>query len=183
MRWRRLGVPLCAAVVLFAQDTRYGIGRPASESELAAWDIAIGPEGKELPIGRGTAAEGAPIYAQKCASCHGARGVGGPFDVLAGGRGTLSTAQPLKTIGSFWPYATTVWDYVNRATPQGAIGTLDRNEVYALTAYLLNINGIIRDDEVMNAKTLPSVRMPNRTGFVPDVRPDWTDRASRKKTR
>lgn len=179
MRCRLADVLLLAAIAAWAQQPRYNIGRPASQAEVAAWDIAIGPAGKELPPGRGTAAEGARIYSRRCETCHGAAGQRGKFDALAGGSGTLSTAQPVRTVGSYWPYATTVWDYINRATPQGNIGSLSHDEVYALTAYILNLNGIIGTDEAMDAATLPKIRMPNRDGFTPDARPDWTERRTR----
>lgn len=169
-------VAVCATEALLAQQTRYHIGRPASAAEISAWDIAIGPSGKELPVGSGSAEQGAEIYRAKCASCHGSAGRGGNFDVLVGGWGTLATKEPVKTIGSFWPYATTVWDYINRGEPRDAIGSLTANDVYALTAYLLNLNKIISATDVMNATTLPKVRMPNRDGFVRDLRPDWEQR-------
>lgn len=183
MPWARLGILLYTVGVLLAQQSPYGIGRPARKAEVSAWDIAIGPEGKELPPGSGIAVEGAVIYARKCARCHGEAGRGGAFDVLVGGEGTLTTSQPVKTIGSFWPYATTVWDYINRAEPQGAIGSLTANEVYALTAYLLALNKIINWTEIMNSKTLPKVRMPNRDGFVRDIRPDWENPSGQAKKR
>jgi cytochrome c len=144
MRWLPAEVAMLASMVLSAHPSRHNIGRPASDAEISAWDIAVGPTGKELPPGRGIAAEGARIYSRKCESCHGTAGKGGRFDPLAGGAGTLATAQPVKTIGSYWPYATTVWDYINRATPQDDFGSLSRDEVYALTAYILNLNGIIQ---------------------------------------
>ena len=158
MPWPRLGIlvfALCTGEALFAQQTKYGIGRPPSGAEVSAWDIAIGPAGNELPAGSGSAKQGASIYRAKCASCHGEAGRGARYDALAGGWGTLATKEPEKTIGSFWPYATTVWDYINRAEPQGEIGSLTANEVYALTAYLLNLNRIIGETEVMTRATLP----------------------------
>ena len=119
---------------------------------------------------------GKTLYARNCLACHGKTGKEGPNDVLVGGRGTLNTSKPVRTVGSYWPYATTVWDYINRAMPYDRPGSLSADEVYALTAYLLNLNDIIRDDEVMNAKTLPQVKMPNRNGFIGDPRPDWAPR-------
>ena len=151
---------------------RYGFGTPASAARIAAADIAIGPRGGELPAGRGTVAEGAAIYAHKCAACHGASGTEGPDPVLVGGRGTLAGDTPLLTVGSYWRYATTLYDYIYRAMPFVAPGSLKPDEVYALCAWLLNANGIIAADAEMNATTLAAVVMPNRDNFVPDPRPD-----------
>jgi cytochrome c len=149
-----------------------GLGRSPSASEITALDIAIGPGGQELPPGSGTGDQGAAVYAQRCAACHGPTGKEGPDPPLAGGDGSLATAKPLLTIGSFWPYATTVFDYVRRAMPFNAPGSLSDDEVYALTAYLLQLNGIIGGKEVIDARILPAIRMPNRDGFRPDPRPD-----------
>lgn len=183
MAWLRIAALGCAMAALFAQEAKYGIGRSASPGEISAWDIAISPDGTELPPDPGgTASEGATVYAKRCASCHGLAGRGGRFDALAGGKGSLTTGRPVKTIGSFWPYATTIWDYINRAMPLNAAGSLSAHEVYAVAAYLLAINQIIGEGDVMNDKTLPKVHMPNRDGFVRDVRPDWeTSRGSGKK--
>jgi hypothetical protein len=159
-----------------AQSPTYGLGRAPSSEEIKNWDFAISPDGKELPPGSGIASAGSKTYAARCAACHGKTGKEGPNDVLVGGRGTLNTSKPVRTVGSYWPYATTVWDYINRAMPYDRPGSLSADEVYALTAYLLNLNDIIRDDEVMNAKTLPQVKMPNRNGFIGDPRPDWAPR-------
>jgi cytochrome c len=150
----------------------FGLGRTPTAAEIQAWDIAIGPDGKELPAGHGTAREGAALYREKCAMCHGANGSEGPQDVLVGGQGSLATAKPVRTIGSFWPYATTVYDYIYRAMPFYAPGSLPPHEVYALTAYLLFRNGIIGEDDVIDARTLPKITMPNREGFRPDPRPE-----------
>ena len=143
------------------------IGRAPTDQEVKAWDIAISLDGKELPPGGGNAQQGAPLFAAKCAACHGPDLAGtshGP--ALAGGEGTISTSQPKKTIGSYWPFATSIWDYVNRAMPRYQEGSLTADQVYALTAYLLFRNGIIGENEVMNAQSLPKVQMPNRNGFV-----------------
>lgn len=156
-----------------AQAPDYGVGRNPTADEIRAYDISVGPEGKELPPGRGTAKEGAPIFAQKCAACHGPTGTEGPNDRLVGGQGTLSSDHPVKTVGSYWPYATTVWDYINRAMPLSNPGSLTPNEVYSLTAFILFRNGIIKETEVLDRESLPKVRMPNRDGFIPDTRPDW----------
>jgi cytochrome c len=153
-----------------AQSAAFGLGRAPTADELKRLDTDVMPDGRGLPAGSGTAAEGRAIYMQKCASCHGASGKEGPNDVLAGGQGSLATARPMKTVGSFWPFATTLWDYVNRAMPYDRPGTLTASEVYAVTAYVLHLNGIVGERDAMTAATLPKVQMPNRNGFVPDAR-------------
>jgi S-disulfanyl-L-cysteine oxidoreductase SoxD len=145
-----------------------GLGVPATADEIAAMDVSIGPDGAGLPPGSGTPQQGAEIYAERCAACHGPDGTGGANDRLAGGQGSLATAAPLKTIGSYWPYATTVFDYVRRAMPYPAPHSLTDDEVYALTAHLLRLNGVIGPDAVMDATSLPRVQMPNRDGFRRD---------------
>ncbi len=150
----------------------YGLGKAAPADLIARWDIAIGPRGDELPTGHGTAVEGAVLYALQCAYCHGTNGHEGPDPVLVGGRGSLATSSPVLTIGSYWPYATTLFDYINRAMPFVGPGSLKANDVYALSAYLLHANGIVAEDEVMDRDSLPKVQMPNRSGFIPDARPD-----------
>ena len=150
------------------------LGRPATAEEIRRWDIAVGPAGKELPPGSGTAQEGAKVFAQKCAVCHGPTAEGGVAKRLVGGKGTLNTLRPEKTVGAFWPFATTVWDYINRAMPQNQEGTLSANEVYAVTAFLLFRNEIIQESDVMDAKSLPKVQMPNRNGFIP-AEPVWPE--------
>ena len=153
----------------------FGIGRPATPAEIAALDIDIGPEGAGLPPGRGTAADGAPIYAARCAGCHGKTGREGPNDVLVGrlpGDAFPFARDPRapKTIGSYWPYATTVFDYIRRAMPPDAPGSLNDEEVYGLVAYLLAMNELIPQDAVVDAASLPKVQMPARAHFVPDTR-------------
>ena len=148
------------------------LGHPAALDEINLWNIDIGPNGEGLPPGRGTVPEGAAIYASKCAKCHGPSGAEGPMDRLVGGRQSLTTASPVKTVGSYWPYATTLYDYIHRAMPFDAPQSLTAEEVYAVTAWLLYRNGIVAEDAVMDARTLPAVEMPNRHGFVPDPRPD-----------
>jgi mono/diheme cytochrome c family protein len=142
------------------------LGREATPAEVAGWDISIPPDGSGLPPGRGTAAAGAPVYAAKCQSCHGEKGAGQPNDRLVGGQGTLAGPTPVRTIGSYWPYATTVFDYVRRAMPYQQPQSLTNDEVYAVTAYLLHLNGVIADGDVMDAQTLPQVKMPNRDNFI-----------------
>jgi cytochrome c len=174
--FRILSLLLCGLCVLcgstFAQSPHFKVGRPPTPDELKAWDIAIGPDGKELPPGSGTVERGKAVYADQCSRCHGATGVEGPEAPLVGGQGTLNTKKPLKTVGSYWPYATTLFDYINRAMPFDRPTVMTADDVYAVTAYLLNVNGIIKADAVMDARTLPAVRMPNRDGFVADPRPD-----------
>jgi cytochrome c len=150
----------------------YGVGRPATEEEIRAWDIDVAPTGEGLPPGQGTVKQGALLYAAKCAACHGPTGTEGPKDRLVGGRDTLTTPKPIRTVGSYWPYATTLYDYIHRAMPFNEPQSLTSDEVYALVAWLLHQNGIIPDDQVIDARTLPLVQMPNRNGFIPDPRPD-----------
>ncbi len=133
---------------------------------------AIGPNGDGLPPGSGTVAAGRELFAARCARCHGPKGEGDVGARLVGGQGTLNTPKPLRTVGSFWPYATTLWDYINRAMPFDQPGLLEPSEVYAAVAYVLNLNGILDDNAVMDATSLPKIRMPNRDGFVADPRPD-----------
>ena len=154
----------------------YGFGQPATEADIKAWDIDIDPNGVGLPPGRGTVQQGATVYANKCAACHGPSGTEGPQVPLVGGQGSLTTNKPVKTIGSYWPYATTLYDYIHRAMPFTAPQSLTPDEVYALVAWLLHENGIIPSDAAMDATTLPAVGMPNRDGFVPDPRPDTASR-------
>ena len=152
----------------FAQEGP-GLGVAATPEQVEAWALTVLPDGTGLPAGSGTAREGAEIYAAKCLACHGAEGAGGPNDQLVGGRDTLATAAPVRTIGSYWPHATTVFDYIRRAMPFAQPQSLTADETYALTAYLLALNGVIDEDDVLDAGTLPRVRMPNRDNFVPDL--------------
>ena len=148
------------------------LGQPASADDIRLWNIDVAQDGEGLPPGRGTVREGAALYAAKCAKCHGPSGTEGPRDRLVGGRDTLTTSRPIKTIGSYWPYATTLYDYIHRAMPFDAPQSLTPDEVYAVTAWLLHQNGIIDEHAVIDARTLPAIQMPNRQGFVPDPRPD-----------
>ncbi len=143
------------------------LGRIAAPEEIASWDISIGPDGAGLPPGSGTPKQGEAVYTAKCLVCHGEKGAGKPNDALVGGRGTLAGDQPpVKTVGSFWPYATTLFDYVRRAMPLNESKSLTNDEVYAVIAYLLQLNGIIGENETINVQTLPRVQMPNRDGFM-----------------
>jgi mono/diheme cytochrome c family protein len=157
------------------QPATFGIGRAATPAEIAAIDIDVGPDGVGLPPGRGTAADGAPLYAARCAACHGKTGKEGPNDVLVGrlpGDAFTFARDPKapKTIGSYWPYATTVFDYIRRAMPPDKPGSLRDDEVYGLTAYLLSLNELIPADAVIDAASLPKVKMPAHDHFVPDTR-------------
>ena len=144
-------------------------GRVVTAQEVAAWDISIPPSGAGLPAGSGTAKQGESVYVAQCQACHGPKGAGKPADVLVGGVGSLASDKPLRTVGSYWPYATTLFDYTRRAMPVTKPLSLTNDEVYAVTAYLLYLNGIVGESAEMNAQTLPQVRMPNRDGFV-----DWS---------
>jgi mono/diheme cytochrome c family protein len=167
-----LGLFLMPSGIPKAEEPRYGLGKPATEADIKAWEIDIAPNGAGLPQGRGTVQQGATLYAAKCATCHGPTGTEGPKDPLVGGQGSLATGHPIKTIGSYWPYATTLYDYIFRAMPFTAPQSLTPDEVYSLVAWLLHQNGIIEKDTVMDARTLPTIRMPNRNGFISDSRSD-----------
>ena len=150
---------------------RFGIGRAATPAEIAAWDIDVRPDGAGLPPGSATSAEGAPIFAARCAACHGKTGTEGPNDRLVGR--LPNDAFPFgreagvpHTIGNYWPYATTIFDYIRRAMPPDAPGSLKDHEVYALTAYLLYLNDLVPADAVIDAASLPKVKMPARDRFV-----------------
>jgi len=175
-----LGITFGLGRVGLAQSPTYGLGKTPTEDEIRAWDIAISPDGKELPPGTGTAKEGAPLYAQKCAACHGANGYEGRAPQLIKiDPSAPAVKQPpclapcirgANVMALHSPYATTIWDYINRGMPFGKEGSLKPNEVYALTAYLLFKNGIIPEDQALDAKSLPQVKMPNHDGYV---LPEW----------
>jgi cytochrome c len=144
--------------------SQLGLGRAPTADEIKS--AAVLPDGRGLPAGSGSAERGRDLYARQCAACHGATGKEGPADLLVGGAGTLTTARPLKTVGSFWPYAATLWDYLNRAMPYDRPGSLTPDDVYAVTAYVLFLNGIVGERDSLTQETLPRVQMPNREGFV-----------------
>ena len=157
---------LCVAAPAMADVPQFG--QAIAPADVAPWDISIGPDGTGLPRGSGTAPQGEAVYAAKCQACHGEKGAGGPNDALVGGFGSLAAGKtPVKTVGSYWPYATTLFDYIRRAMPFPETKSLTNDEVYAVSAYILNLNGIIGADEVLNAQSLPNVKMPNRDGFIP----------------
>lgn len=142
------------------------LGQPAPEALIRAWDMDVMPDGTGLPPGRGNVVDGETLYRAHCVSCHGADGLGDSGDQLAGAKMKLTDEWPEKTIGTYWPCATTLFDFIRRAKPMAAPGSLTNDEVYALTAYLLHLNGIVAADAVMDATALPKVVMPNRDGFV-----------------
>lgn len=166
------------AVVVFAHMTSaqaqspYGIGRPATPAEIAGWNIDIDRYGNNLPPGSGSVSHGQEVFDQQCAACHGAKGEGDVGDRLVGGQGTLATPKPVRTVGSYWPYAPTLFDYIRRAMPQNAPQSLSNEDVYAVSAYILNLNGLLPADATLDAKTLSAIKMPNRSMFVGDPRPD-----------
>ena len=157
-----------------AQSESLGLGRAATTEEIAAWDIDVRPDGQGLPEGRGTVLEGEEIFQERCASCHGEFGEGtGRWPVLAGGYDTLATEDPVKTIGSYWPYLSTVFDYVNRAMPFGDAQSLEPDETYAIVAYLLYLNDIVEEEDFeLSKENFTSVRLPNEANFIEDARPD-----------
>jgi cytochrome c len=165
MRKQLAALAACAVASLALAQEGPRLGVPATPEQVAGWDISIGPDGAGLPPGSGTAAAGKVVYEAKCLACHGVDGAGRPNDQLVGGQGTLRDAAPIRTIGSYWPYATTVFDYVRRAMPYVTPHSLTADETYAVTAYLLALNNVIAQDAVMDATTLPKVVMPNRANF------------------
>jgi S-disulfanyl-L-cysteine oxidoreductase SoxD len=150
----------------------YGIGRVATPAEIAGWNIDIGRDGSGLPPGSGTVSHGREVFAQQCVACHGDKGQGGVGDRLVGGQGTLATTNPVRTVGSYWPYAPTLFDYIRRAMPQNAPQSLSNDDVYAVSAYILNLNDLLPADATLDAKSLAGIRMPNRDHFTGDPRPD-----------
>jgi S-disulfanyl-L-cysteine oxidoreductase SoxD len=154
------------AGMAIAQDDRPRLGRPATPAEIESWDITVAPDGEGLPHGSGTARQGEAVYVAKCQGCHGEKGKGGPNLALVGGKGSIGSDKQIKSIGSFWPYATTIFDYVFTSMPYQETKSLTHDETYAVTAYLLYINEIIGETDVIDAKTLPKVRMPYRDKFI-----------------
>ena len=174
-------VAVTACVTAAAQTPDYkNVGRTPTAQEIQAMDIAIGTDGKELPLGSGNAKTGARLFNEKCVACHGENAEGSAqAPALVGGKGTLTSLHPKMTAGSYWPFATTIFDYIRRAMPRYQEGSLKVDEVYSLTAFILYRNEIIKEDEVIDAATLPKIKMPNRDGFVPqnlDEIHDWKKR-------
>jgi len=158
---------LAGGVAVAAQVAPPKLGRAATPDEVAKVDISIAPDGKGLPAGSGTVAQGAEVYAQKCVTCHGPNGAGTPSgDRLSGGIGSLATPNPIKTVNSYWPYATTVFDYIRRAMPITMPQSLSNEEVYAVTAYILSLDNVVPMTATLDAQSLPRVQMPNKEGFV-----------------
>lgn len=181
-----MSMPRMAALVIafslgaMAQGPKFRLGRTPGEQEVKAIDISVHADGRGLPAGSGTAAAGKDVYTRRCGKCHGNEGQGGEEGAaLVGGKGTLATPKPLKTVGSFWPHATTLFDYVRRAMPFDRPGTLTDEQVYQVTAHVLFLNGIVGENDAIDAKTLAQVKMPNREGFIKDGR--LLDAAKRKK--
>lgn len=164
-----IGLPVAAGA-----DERTGLGQPATPEEIAGWDVDVRPDGQGLPEGSGNVLTGEEVYVERCAVCHGEFGEAvGRYPVLIGGEDSLTSDDPVKTVGSYWPYATTLWDYIYRAMPFGEAQSLTPDEVYAITAFLLYQNDVIEDDATLDRDTLAAVEMPNRAGFLlPDPRPD-----------
>jgi len=157
-----------------ADERPFNIGALATAEEVAGWDIDVRPDGKGAPIGSGIAVDGEELYAERCAACHGDFGEGiDRWPVLVGGLGTLATEDPVKTTGSYWPYASTMYDYIYRAMPFGEAQSLTHDETYQVVAYLLYMNDIVEDDFELNQSNIGQIEMPNRQGFfMPDPRPD-----------
>jgi cytochrome c len=172
MRASCAAAALCLAAQAAAAQP-YGVGQTATPQQIAGWDIDVRGDGAGLPPGRGAVALGKAIYEARCAACHGGDGEGGVADPLAGGAGSLSTAKPVRTVGSYWPYAPTLFDYVRRAMPFNAPQSLSADQTYAVVGYVLFLNHIVPAQAVMDARSLARIRMPNRNGFIqPDPRPD-----------
>ncbi|MPS29148.1 c-type cytochrome [Pigmentiphaga sp.] len=166
-------IGFCALLVPAASQAGYeNLGRHLSKEELAGWDIDVSVDGKGLPRGKGTVVQGEKVYQAMCVACHGVKLEGGLGPALAGGVGSLTTDKPLKTIGSYWPYATTLFDYIRRAMPFQAPQSMSSDDVYSVTAYLLHKNGILPATATVDANSLAKVKMPNRDNFYVDDRPD-----------
>jgi mono/diheme cytochrome c family protein len=168
MFWHRMIIAAAIAGLAVAPALAFDFGRPATSEEIKLWDIDVRPDGLGLPDGGGTVEHGKSVFADNCAACHGDNGQGGIKDRLVGGQGTLASNMPVKTVGSFWPYATTLFDYIHRAMPYQDPGSLSIDDTYAVAAYILSLNGIIPIESRLDKDNLPKVRMPNRDGFIPD---------------
>ena len=173
------GVCLMVATAVAAADKPgyYGYGQPATTEQIAGWDIDVRPDGVGLPPGSGTVEDGEFLYEEKCAACHGSFGEGvGRFPSLAGGEGSLKDERPQKTVGSYWKYTSTLWDYIHRAMPFAQPESLSDDEVYAVTAYVLYLNDLVEDDFELTRENLSTIRLPNEGSFIPDQRPDVSNK-------
>ena len=175
MPTRRLEFAALAVVTLLCvtsakAQSPYGIGRVATTTEIAGWNIDVGGDGSNLPPGSGSVSHGSEVFGQQCAACHGAKGEGGVGDRLVGGQGTLGTPKPVRTVGSYWPYAPTLFDYIRRAMPLTTPGSLTADQTYAVTAYLLNREGLLAANTPLDARSLPAIKMPALAHFVRDDR-------------
>lgn len=177
LRVAAFAVFVLACVTSVQAQSPYGIGRAATPAEIAGWNIDIDRYGSNLPPGSGSINHGRAVFDQQCAACHGEKGEGGIGEQLVGGQGTLATAKPVRTVGSYWPYAPTLFDYIRRAMPQNAPQSLSNEDVYAVSAYILYLNGLLPGEATLDAKTLSAIKMPNRNMFVGDSRPDVTNPA------
>lgn len=160
-------------VAAWAQDRPYGIGNPATPDEVARLNLTVYPDGTGLPKGTGNADRGSAIYKEKCAACHNEQGEGreGQWPALVGGRGSLASKKPVKSVGSYWPYATTVFDFIRRAMPFDRPRSLSADEVYSVTAFVLYLNGIVDQKQELNERNLAAIAMPNKNGFVRQASP------------
>jgi mono/diheme cytochrome c family protein len=177
MPMREIGIAAFAILALACAtpaqaQSSLGIGRAATPAEIAGWNIDIDRYGNNLPPGKGSVSRGREVFDQQCAACHGTKGEGGVGDRLVGGQGTIATPKPVRTVGSYWPYAPTLFDYIRRAMPQNAPESLSNDDVYAVSAYILNLNELLPADATLDGKTLSAIKMPNRGMFVSDPRPD-----------
>ena len=176
--WPRFVLALLAVLTAFAASAseagskKLGIGREATADEIAGWAISVRPDGQGLPIGKGSVKDGEPLYVERCAACHGEFGESaGRWPILAGGNGTLASHEPVKSVGSYWPYASTLIDYIRRSMPFGAAQTLSNDELYAITAYVLYLNDVIKDFNFeLSDKNFATIRLPNERNFVDDDR-------------
>ncbi len=171
-QWLTAAILACSIAPLAVNAADPSLGRIATEAEIAGWNIDAFPDGKGLPAGKGTVASGERVYQTQCLACHGAKLEGGMGPALVGGAGSLTTEKPLKTVGSYWPYASTLFDYIRRAMPFQAPQSLSNEDVYSVTGYILHVNGLMKADDSVDAKSLTAVKMPNRNGFYVDNRPD-----------
>lgn len=162
---------MSTGAAIAGEGKRYGVGTVASPEQIAAWDIDVRPDGQGLPAGGATALDGEELYIERCSACHGEFGEAvGRYPVIMGGEGSLTSEDPVKTPGSYWPYASTLWDYIYRAMPFGEAQTLTVDETYAVVAYVLYLNDVVEDDFVLDQSSLATVVMPNADGFVDDDR-------------